>query len=112
MLNVNSLSNEFKEMFDDILPEAVTVALNSLAEFKSEKLEKKNKEFAEMLTEMVSKPLADRLASSIDHYIKSACISGTILTSGTPVAQQAVIMPGISCGSVTAGKVPNTLGIM
>lgn len=112
MLNSTTLSNELKEMFDDILPDAIEAALNSLSEFKSKDLEKKNKDFADLLTEMVSKPLSQRMAASIDHYIKSACFFGTILTTGSPVAQQAMIPPGTSCGMAIAGKIPNTIGIM
>ena len=112
MLNSTTLSHEFKEMFDDVLPDAIEAALNSLSEYKSSALEKKNKEFADLLTEMVSKPLSERMAASIDHYLKSACFYGTIMTAGSPVAQTAVIAPGMSCGMATAGKVPNTIGIM
>lgn len=111
MLNSNTLSKELKEMFDDILPDALETSLNAMSDFKSKEIEEKNKDFAEMFTEMVSKPLADRIASSVDHYIKTACISGTILTTGSPVAQQAIIAPGMACGMALAGKVPNTLGI-
>ena len=112
MLNSTLLSNELKEMFDDVLPDAIETALNSLMPIKSKSAEKKNKEFADLLTEMVSKPLSQRMAASIDHYIKSACFYGTIMTAGSPVAQTAVIAPGMSCGMATAGKVPNTIGIM
>ena len=112
MLNSTTLSNELKEMFDDILPDAIETALNSLIDCKSETAEKKHKEFADLLTEMLAKPLSQRMAASIDHYIKSACFFGTILTTGSPVAQQAMIPPGTSCGMAIAGKVPNTIGIM
>lgn len=112
MLNSTTLSNEFKEMFDDVLPDAIEAALNSLSEYKSSTLEKKNKEFADLLTEMVSKPLSERMAASIDHYLKSACFYGTIMTAGSPVAQTAIIAPGTSCGMATSGKIPNTIGIM
>ena len=112
MLNSTTLSHEFKEMFDDVLPDAIEAALNSMSEFKSSKLEKKNKEFADLLTEMVSKPLSERMAASIDHYIKSACFYGTIMTTGSPFAQTAILAPGSSCGMATSGKIPNTIGIM
>lgn len=112
MLNSTALKSDLKSIFDDVLPDALECALNSMADFKSEELEKRNKEFADMFTEMVSQPLAERLAACIDHYIKTGCIFGTIITAGSPVTQTAVIAPGTPCGMAIAGKVPNTLGMM
>ena len=112
MLNSTLLSNELKEMFDDILPDAIETALNTLTDYKSDEVEEKYKMFADTLTEMLSRPLAQRMASSIDHYLKTASIYGTILTAGSPFAQTAVIPPGTPCGMAIAGKVPNTLGVM
>jgi hypothetical protein len=111
MLNSTSLANDLKEKFDDVLPDALEAALNSQSDYKSEDVEKKNKEFADMFTDMVSDPLAKRLAACIDAYIKSGQLSGTIITAGSPVTQTAVIVPA-PMGMPTSGKVPNTLGIM
>lgn len=112
MLNSNSLAKEFKEMFDDVISNAVYTCMKSQLVQKNKEAEEQLKDFADMLGEMIAKPLSDRMAASIDHYIKSACISGTIITAGSPVTQTAVIVPGMPCGMATAGKVPNTLGIM
>ena len=112
MLNSNSLASDLKSIFDDVLKPSIETALRTLSGEESEAGIEKAKTFAENLTEMLSKPLADRLAASIDHYIKSACIFGTILTAGSPVAQTAVIPPGTPAGMAIAGKVPNTLGMM
>lgn len=111
MLNSTAFANEIKGIFDDILPDALEAALNSLADYKSKDLEKKNKEFADMLTNMLSMPLSQRLAGAIDHYIKSGQIYGTIITTGSPLSQTGVIAPS-PLGMATSGKVPNTLGIM
>lgn len=111
MLNSTALTNEIKGIFDDVLPDALETSLNSLSDYKSEDVEKKNKEFAEMFTRMVSMPIAQRLAGAIDHYIKTGQLFGTIITAGTPFTQTAVIAPS-PMGMVTSGKVPNTLGIM
>ena len=75
MLNSTTLSNELKEMFDDVLPDAIETALNSLMPIKSKSAEKKNKEFADLLTEMVSKPLSQRMAASIASGNMSSNIS-------------------------------------
>lgn len=112
MLNSNQLASDLKEIFDDILQPSLESALRSLSGEETENSIKVAKMFAENLTEMMAKPFSDRLAAAIDHYIKSGCISGTILTTGSPVAQQAIIAPGSPLGMVTSGKIPNTLGIM
>lgn len=111
MLNSSALEKQLKSAFDDVLPDALEAALNSLTDYKSEEVEKRNKEFADMFTEMVSKPLAERMAAVIDSYIKCGQLYGTILTAGTPFAQTAVIVPA-PMGMPTSGVVPNTLGIM
>ena len=89
MLNSTSLQNELKEIFDDILPDAIEVALNSQLDYKSDDAEEKNKNAAKHFTDRVS----------------------TIITAGSPVTQTAVIAPS-PMGMATSGKVPNTLGIM
>lgn len=111
MLNSTALQTELQEIFDDIFPEAFEVALNSTLDYKSDDAEEKNKSMAGQLTEMLSAPLAQRLAGAIDHYIKSGQLFGTIITVGGEFTQTAVISPS-PMGMVTSGKVPNTLGIM
>jgi len=67
------------------------------------------KKVSEMFDEVVTEPLADIIATSIDEYIKNAAITGQIITTGSPVTQQARIfsMPMYTMN----GKIPNTLGI-
>lgn len=112
MLIQAGLSKKFKEAIEDTVPNAIENALNSSMSVKSEEAEKANKELADMIGKLLAEPLAERLSSAIDTYIKSACIYGTIITAGSPVTQTAVIPPGCACGMATSGKVPNTLGVM
>lgn len=112
MLNSNALASDLKGIFDDVLEPSLESAIRSMNGEETEAGIEKAKTFAKNFTEMVSKPLGDRIAASIDHYLKSACIFGTILTAGSPVAQTAVIPPGTPAGMAIAGKVPNTLGMM
>lgn len=111
MLNSNALASDIKEILEDILQPALESAIRSMGMPETEASIEAAQTFAENFTEMLAKPFADRLAASIDHYIKSGSIYGTIITAGTPFTQTAVIPPGSSLGMVTSGKVPNTLGI-
>lgn len=112
MLNSSSLSNEIKSIIEDILEPSLETAIRSMNGEETEAGIEKAKTFAENFTKMMAKPFADRMAASIDHYIKGACIYGTIITAGSPVTQTAVIPPWTSAGMAIAGKVPNTLGMM
>ena len=76
---------------------------------KSEYGEDLAKDMAETFDELTAEPLADLLANAIDYYVKNITITGTIITAGSPVTQTAQIVP--SPTPVTAGKIPNTLGI-
>lgn len=111
MLNSNALAKDIQEILDDILKPALEAAIRGMCGEETEASIEKAQTFAENFTEMLSQPFSERLAASIDHYIKSGSIYGTIITAGTPFTQTAVIPPGSSLGMVTSGKVPNTLGI-
>lgn len=111
MLNTNTLSKDIQDIMEDVLPSALESALRSLSGEESDAGVESAQTFAKNLTEMMAKPFADRLAASIDRYIKSGCIYGTILTVGSEFTQTAVIAPGSALGMPTSGKVPNTLGI-
>lgn len=111
MLNSNLLANDIKEIIEDVMQPALESALRSIGSPETKASIEAAQTFAANFTEMMAKPFADRLAASIDHYIKSGSIYGTILTAGTPFAQTAVIPPGASLGMAISGKVPNTLGI-
>ena len=75
----------------------------------SELGKEKAKEIKEAFDSMVSDSLAEVIAQAIDYYIRNAAITGTIITTGGPVTQQAQITHIET--PITNGKVPNTLGI-
>ena len=66
------------------------------------------KKFGETVNDLISEPMAQRLAAAIDYHVRSANIYGTIITVGSMVTQTAVVN---SPSPLTNGKVPNTLGI-
>lgn len=109
MLKVAKLENEIKKAFDETLPSAFEQALLQTMPAKSKKGSEMAKKFGETINEMVSEPLAQRIAAAIDYHVRSATIFGTVITVGSPTTQTAVIN---SPSALTNGKVPNTLGIM
>ena len=113
MLNSNQLKSDLKNTFSQILPNAIEVCLRSTYTEMTDQTEKLCSEFAERFDNMVSDALAERLADIIDQYLKSACIYGNIITTGSPVTQTAIVNPGgtLNVANPIAGKVPNILGI-
>lgn len=114
MLNSSQLKSDLKNTFSQILPNAIEVCMRSTFTNMTDEIEDMCSDFGERFDEMVSEPLAERMADIIDQYVKSMCIYGTIITTGSPVTQTAMINPGgtINVANPIAGKVPNTFGIM
>lgn len=109
MLNVDGLKNQIMQIIKDVLVPAIKELELARQPNKSDVGDKQAEQIAQTFDELISEPLADNLANAIDYYIKNISITGTIITTGSPVTQTAVItsMPT----PVTNGKVPNTLGI-
>lgn len=109
MLKVDKLEGEIKKAFDETLPGAFEQALLLIFPEKSDTSDKIAKQFGETVNDLISEPIAQRLAAAIDYHVRSANIYGTIITVGSMVTQTAVVN---SPSAITNGKVPNTLGIM
>ena len=109
MLNVEGLKDNIKQMIQDIVIPAVKEIELARQAVKSDAGDKMAEQIAETFDDLVTEPLAENLANAIDYYVKNIAITGTIITSGSPVTQTAIItsMPT----PVVNGKVPNTLGI-
>lgn len=112
MLNPANLKQKIKDCFDQTIPGAFEQAFQETFPGKSEVGDDLAKKFGETFCDLVSDAWAEHLSSAIDYYIKSGCIYGLVLTTGSPVAQQAILPPGLNLGNPAAGIVPNTLGIM
>ena len=110
MLKVNDLETQLKGALHNIIPPAIEQCKINEYPNESELGKEKAKEFAETFDELVTEQLAKLIANAIDYYIKNISITGTIITTGSPVTQMAVITPAPVPS--TAGKIPNTLGIM
>ena len=108
MLKVDKLEKEIKKAFDETLPGALEQAMLSIFPEKTSTGDDIAKNFGEAVTDLISEPLAQRLAAAIDYHVRSATIYGTIVTVGSMVTQTAVVN---SPSALTNGKVPNTLGI-
>lgn len=111
MLNLAAFEKDFTDIFKEILPAAVEQVMLMTLPGKSNAGDEIAKRCGETFTNLVAEPMAKRIAATIDAYIKSGAIKGTIITVGSPVTQTAVIAP-VNLGNPTAGAVPNTLGIV
>jgi len=114
MLNPNVLKSDLETAFSQIIPSAIEVCMRGTFDELTDKSQEMCSEFAERFDKMVSPQLAERIADIIDKYIKSMCIYGNILTTGTPVTQTAIVNPGgtLNVANPLAGKLPNVLGVM
>lgn len=109
MLNVNGLKDNIKQMIQDIVIPAIKEIELARQSVKSEAGNKLAQQIADTFDDLVTEPLAENLANAIDYYVKNIAITGTIITTGSPITQTAVITSMKT--PVTNGKVPNTLGI-
>lgn len=109
MLNVDGLKDQIQQMIKDIVIPAVKEIELARLPVKSDDGDKMAEQIADTFDELVTEPLAENLANAIDYYVKNIAITGTIITTGSPVTQTAIItsMPT----PITNGKIPNTLGI-
>ena len=109
MLNVDGLKDQIQQMIKDIVIPAVKEIELARLPVKSDDGDKMAEQIADTFDELVTEPLAENLANAIDYYVKNMAITGTIITTGSPVTQTAIItsMPT----PITNGKIPNTLGI-
>ena len=108
MLKVDKLEKEIKKAFDETFPGALEQAMLMIFPEQSKTGDNIAKKFGETVNDLISEPMAQRLAAAIDYHVRSANIYGTIITVGSPVTQTAVIS---SPTPLTNGKIPNTLGI-
>jgi len=114
MLNPSQMKTDLKNTFSQIIPNAIEVCMRSTFTDMNDQSEKLCSEFAERFDNLVSEPLAERIADIVDQYVKSMCIYGTIITAGSPATQTAIINPGgtINIANPVAGKIPNIFGVM
>jgi hypothetical protein len=108
MLNADKLCSDITNAFKETLPSALEEAFKATLPTKSDAGDKLAKNFGKYATDLCAEDLGDRIGNAIHAYIKNISISGTVITTGSPTTQTASIMVS---GPVTAGKIPNTLGI-
>lgn len=109
MLNPDGLEKQIKNALEQYLPPTFEQAAHILLPSKSDAGDEICKEFGQTVSDLLAEPLASSLAAAIDYYVKNISISGTIITTGSPVTQQAPIVPAPT--PTVAGVIPNTLKI-
>lgn len=109
MLKSEDLKSQLQKAFETYIPQAIERC--KLEEYPSETNvgNDKAKKFANTFSELLSEPLANAISEAIDSYIKNASITGTIITTGSPVTQTSIITSMKT--PIVNGKIPNTLGI-
>lgn len=108
MLNVDDLQKALQKSFEEVLEPAFEQAFKNLVPETTDDGNKKAKEWAKTIKELISEPLSIRLSEAIDAYIKNATIYGTLMTTGSPSVHTCTIN---SPSPITNGVVQNTLGI-
>lgn len=108
MLNPDKLSKDITDAFKESLPGALEEAIKTLFPSKSDMGDEMAKHAAEIITDAISEPIGERLGNAIHAYIMNISISGNLITAGSPATHTCVISPATP---LTAGKVPNTLGV-
>ena len=110
MLNPAGLEQQIKNALNQYLPPTFEEAAKQLMPQETDAGKEMCKAFGDTVAELLAGPLASSLAAAIDYYVKNIGLQGIILTTGTPVAQQAIITPAPN--PVVAGVIPNTLKII
>lgn len=109
MLKVDHLASQIQSALSSIITPALEECLIENSPITSESLRNDAKKFAQTFDKLVSENLAKSLANAIDYYIRTADITGTIITNGSPTTHMASIVPPAT--PISGGKIPNTLGI-
>ena len=109
MLDVNRLKKQISAGIKNIVVPAVKEMELHRHPKKSKKSDQLAQEVSEMFDEVVTDALADVIANAIDYYVKHIAITGQIITTGSPTAQQAKI--NSMSAPILNGKIPNTLGV-
>ena len=110
MLNPSSLEQQIKNALEQYLLPAFEEAAKQLMPQETETGKEMCKAFGDTVAELLAEPLASTLAAAIHYYVKNIGLQGTILTTGSPVAQQAIIAPAPN--PIVAGVIPNTLKVV
>ena len=108
MLDRDKLAKELQDAMDELFPPAFERLFLTLVPETTQDGLDKAKEFGQCAKDMISEDLANRFAASIDAYVRNVDIWGFILTTGSPVMQQARIE---SPSPITNGYIPNTLHV-
>lgn len=108
MLKIKSLQKKIEDAVTANLQPALEAGFLTTFPQKSDAGDKLAKQFAETVTDVFAKSFSSALAGAIDYYVHSISVQGTIITTGSPATQTAIIS---SSSAVTNGVVPNSLGI-
>ena len=109
MLKPNDLKTAIKNALTDIYKPAVEELVLGLLADKTTAGDEMAKGIAERFDAATSDQMADILSAAIDYYVRNISVTGTLITTGSPWIHTVSINAAPT--PITAGKIPNTLGI-
>lgn len=109
MLKKDDLKQQIKTGLSEVYKPAIERIVLMLFPQKTEYGDDLAKDIAEAFDDMTSDAMADILAGAIDYYVKNITITGTLITTGSPVTHTCSIFGAPN--PLSGGKIPNTLGI-
>jgi hypothetical protein len=109
MLKPNDLKKQIEYGLKNIYEPAIEQIILMTFPEKSDTGDNMAKDMAASFVEMTAEPMAEILSSAIDYYVKNITITGNLITTGSPGLHTCSITPAPN--PLTAGKIPNTLGI-
>lgn len=109
MLKPDDLKTAIKSALTSIYKPAVEELVLGLLSDKTTAGDEMAKDIAERFDASTSDQMAELLSSAIDYYVKNISVTGTLITTGSPFVHTVSIAAAPT--PITAGKIPNTLGI-
>lgn len=109
MLNVNTLKTQIQCGLQRIYEPAIEQVVLMLFPEKTNQTDELAKDMAASFVEMTAEPMAEILANAIHYYVKNIDITGKLITTGSPGTHICNI--SAAPNPISAGKIPNTLGI-
>ena len=108
MLEQENLKDRLEKGFKDIFDKGIENFIKASYPMQSEIGDEMAKNLSEMFCNIICPQLADVIAANIHTYIKNIEIHGLVVTNGGPTTQLAKIN---GAPPITAGVIPNTLGV-
>lgn len=109
MLKIDDLKSQIQNGLSSIYKPAMENMILMMFPEKTQQTDELAKDMAAAFDDMTSEAMAEVLSSAIDYYVKNITITGNLITVGSPSTHHCSITAAPN--PLSAGKIPNTLGI-